>query len=461
MIITTQSEEARALFEQGLNLYDHARRGEAIALFQQAVGVDPGFALAHLFYGLAEFSIAQIREAAELADHVTDAERQFILCYKEHFDSQHLKAIRHIERAIELLPKEARFHMRLAQLYRATGRRDEAVTELMRAIEFDPKFAPAYNLLGEIQIARGRFAEAVEAREAYARLMPDNAEPYQALAHTYQQMQQFDKAIEYYTRALEIDPDYINVYRRRGDARFFAGDVEGARADYQAGVERAKGADRAGPLFAAAFTYVHQGEIDEAAKYYEQAISIAKAEHESVMISSGYNALGRSLLEAGRIVEAEDAYRRGYEAAMQAPDFSEQDKQLWEERYRHARGRMLAKQGEFEAAMRHADWIRAELEKADKMSPLYMKNYHYLVGYILLEKRDFAGALEHLKQANTEDVFIKLLTARAYIGLNDLAVAERLMKEIAGYTLGSVPSSIARPEALRWLKQNQMMIHAS
>ena len=33
--------------------------------------------------------------------------------------------------------------------------------------------------------------------------------------------------------------------------------------------------------------------------------------------------------------------------------------------------------------------------------------------------------------------------------------AEKLMKEIANYTLGSVPSSIARPEALRWLKQNK------
>ncbi len=84
-----------------------------------------------------------------------------------------------------------------------------------------------------------------------------------------------------------------------------------------------------------------------------------------------------------------------------------------------------------------------------------MKSYHYLVGYILVEKRDFKGALDHLRQANTDDVFIKLLIARAYAGLNDRASAARLMNEIAGYTLGSVPSSIARPEALLWLSQNK------
>ena len=44
--------------------------------------------------------------------------------------------------------------------------------------------------------------------------------------------------------------------------------------------------------------------------------------------------------------------------------------------------------------------------------------------------------------------------SRAHDGLGDRAAAEKLMKEIANYTLGSVPSSIARPEALRWLKQN-------
>ncbi len=105
--------------------------------------------------------------------------------------------------------------------------------------------------------------------------------------------------------------------------------------------------------------------------------------------------------------------------------------------------------------MQHAEWIRLELEKAGNPNPAYMKSYHYLVGYILLEKRDFKGALENLRQANTEDVFIKLMMARAHAGLNERTSAEKLMKEIASYTLGSVPSSIARPEALRWLSQNK------
>lgn len=44
--------------------------------------------------------------------------------------------------------------------------------------------------------------------------------------------------------------------------------------------------------------------------------------------------------------------------------------------------------------------------------------------------------------------------ARAHIGLGERANAEKLMLEIARYTVGSVSSSIARPEALRWLRRN-------
>lgn len=455
MTFTTQSSKARSFFERGLAKYDRARAKEATALFEQALEADPNFAMAHLFRGLAGDSVPHIRKAAEMTENVPESERLFILSWKAQADSQLLKAVEHMEQAVKLLPGEARLRMRLAVLYNATNRRTDALAELNRAIKSDPKFAPVYNLLGQIQITAGDFPKALEARETYARLLPDEAEPYQALAHTYQQKQEFVKAVEYYTRALKIDPDYINVYRRRGDAKFFSGDIAGARADYRVGLDRAKGSDRPGLLFAAAFTYVHQGEIDEAAKYYEQAIAIAEAEKEHVMISSGWDALGRSYLEAGRLIEAANAYRKGYEVSRRAPDYSETDKLLWEGRYRHARGRILAKLGEFDAAMEHAEWIRLELEKAGNPNPAYMKSYHYMVGYILVEKRDFKGALEHLKQANTEDVFIKLLMARAHAGLNDRASAAKLMNEIAGYTLGSVPSSIARPEALRWLSQNK------
>lgn len=456
MAFTASSKEARMLFEQGLALYDRARLKDATPLFNKAVEADANFLMAYLFRGLAGDSVPDIRKAAEMLDKVavTEPERLFILSWRAQSDSQTLKAAEYMEQAVKLLPSDARLHMRLAQLYDATNRRQEAIVELKRALEGDPKFAPAYNALGQVYITAGDFNKAIEARESYAKLLPDEAEPYQALAHTYQQAQKFDKAIEYYTRALKINPDYINVYRRRGDAKFFAGEVEGARADYRLGLERAKGEDRAGLIFAAAFTYVAEGKIDEAAKYYERAIAIAEAEKEWVTISSGWDALGRSYLEAGRLIEAANAYRKGYEASRRSPQYSETDKLLWEGRWRLARARILSKLGEFDAALQHAEWIRSELEKAGNPNPAYTKSYHYLMGYILSEKREFTAALEHLRQANTDDVFIKLMMARAYLGLNEREPAIKLMKEIAAYTLGSVPSSIARPEALRWLKEN-------
>ena len=62
------------------------------------------------------------------------------------------------------------------------------------------------------------------------------------------------------------------------------------------------------------------------------------------------------------------------------------------------------------------------------------------------EERGTRGVatLDNLLKANTDDVFIKLLMARAYEGLKEMDRAEGLMKEVASYGLGSVPASIAR-----------------
>ena len=456
LTFTTKVEKARTLFQQGLTKYDQVRGKEAAELFRQAIDLDPQFAMAYLFRGLAADSVPDIRKAADFAGGLPEPERLFILSLKAQYDNELSKAIEHIERAIKLLPADARLHVRLAQLYNSATRRDEALAEIKRATELDLKFAPAQRVLGEIQVARGDLAKALEARESFAHLMPDQAEPYQLIAHTYQQLQQFNKAVEYYTRALKIDPEYINVYRRRGDAKFFAGDIAGARADYSAGFERAKGKERNGPLFAAAFTYMHEGDVDGAVRYYELAIASAKDEKDFVSVSAGFNALGQTLIEAGRLVEASRAYSQGYDWAIFAPEFSDKDKWQWKEAYQRSRGRILARIGEFDAALQQAEALRSMQQEAGKTSPLDMRNYHSLMGYILVEKQEFKEALEHFRQAYPDDVFIKLLMARAHLGLNERTTAEKLMKEIAHYTVGSVSSSIARPQALRWLKANKV-----
>lgn len=451
---STNSPKARALFDRGLAKYDRVRYKEAAELFRQAFVEDPEFAAALLFRGLAGDSIPDIRRSRELAGKVPEPEQLFIQSYKAHYDGKLPEAIESAEKAVKLLPREPRLRLRVAQLQRAALRRPEALAEAQGAIAIDPAFAPAYNLLGELYIAEREFDKAIQARTRYAELLPGEAEPLQAIAHTYQQMQEFPKAIEFYTRALKADPDYVNVYRRRGDARFFAGDVEGARKDYQRGFDRAKGLDRDGPLYATAFTYVHEGAIDKALETYHRAIAIGEEDGNYHSIIAGNNALGQSLLEAGRLDDAAAAYERAYRAAMRAPEFTDRDRGFYTAQSHHARGRIAARRGDFKGAMKEVAEFRVAMKASGYSNAVYNdKSYQYLLGYILLEKREYEGALGALLLANTDDVFIKLLLARAHQGLGDNDIAYTLMQEIADYTLGSVASSIARPQALRWLAE--------
>src|SRR5690242_5121103 len=47
MTVTTKSPDARAAYEQGRDLVENARMGEAAAPLKKALELDPSFALAH------------------------------------------------------------------------------------------------------------------------------------------------------------------------------------------------------------------------------------------------------------------------------------------------------------------------------------------------------------------------------------------------------------------------------
>lgn len=88
LTFTTRLEKARTLFQQGLTKYDQVRAKEATTLFRQATDVDPQFAMAYLFRGLAGDSVPDIRKAADLAASLPEPERLFIISFRAQYDNE-------------------------------------------------------------------------------------------------------------------------------------------------------------------------------------------------------------------------------------------------------------------------------------------------------------------------------------------------------------------------------------
>lgn len=113
-------------------------REEIADLFDKAISLDPGFALAHAGRAFWEYWLHI--EGQRNAD----------------FDL----AFTHAEKAIACDPREAFGHHTLGALHFISGNRDGAVAGFQRAIELNPSFAWTYHLLGMTKLRLEQYDEA-------------------------------------------------------------------------------------------------------------------------------------------------------------------------------------------------------------------------------------------------------------------------------------------------------------
>jgi TolB-like protein/Tfp pilus assembly protein PilF len=214
----TENTEAHRLYLLGRFFWNKRTAADfrkAMDYFQQAIDLDPGYALAYA--GLADayvllsgFSAASPKEslpqakaaalkALELDDTLGEAHTvlaQAIFAYD--FDVQH--ANREFRRAIELNPNYATAHQWYAESGLATQKRfDEAIAEMHRALELDPLSVIINADVGTIFIDAGRYPEAI------AQLR----------------------------KTVEMDPGFYYAHWNLGQVLELTGHLEEAKAEYE------------------------------------------------------------------------------------------------------------------------------------------------------------------------------------------------------------------------------------
>ncbi len=202
---SNQNVEAYNALLQG-NFYSERRTakdlGQAIGYYEEAIRLDPGYALAHAKLSLEAESlagsygssvakserqqaIAKARTAAESAlgmgpslaeAHVAKGNVLRL------FDFDFARAEAEYRRAVELGPQNASALANLASLLADLGRLDEAVALTQKAIALDPLRAVAYRNLANYLIQLGRYDEAEAALRKAIELQPHAAISYSRLA---------------------------------------------------------------------------------------------------------------------------------------------------------------------------------------------------------------------------------------------------------------------------------------
>jgi tetratricopeptide (TPR) repeat protein len=278
--VTTNSAEARQVFEQGLARFQRDLRIEtAVTTWEQATSKDPGFALAH---GLIAFvsrdpvvQAAHRKQALALSKSVTKGEQLVIAWMADAGDSHFLEAIADMNQALALYPHDQ-------NLVWFAGWWLIHQNENERAIPFFERttiFPGSWNELAYCYAARHDWEKMLAAARKYLELLPHEPNPHDSLAELSRVMGRFDDALAEYRTALQIDPTFSSAQLGIADTYALIGDQPRARAEYDKAIKMAPTAAQATAwALDAANTYVREKDVEAADRAYRAVAEQARAQ---------------------------------------------------------------------------------------------------------------------------------------------------------------------------------------
>ena len=271
------------------------------------------------------------------------------------------------------------------------------------------------------------------------------------LGQIYQGAGEGEKARKAFVRAQEIGPPSARVRSFLANDDLLKGGYAEARATFEAiEKELPKGSAPFAIRYGVTFSHLYEGHPEAAlasleAYLQEYRESGAAQAFPEVFI---WNSIARINLENGRLEAAMEAYEKGY-ASVPESSLPEDQKQTWLGRLHHGKCRVLAKMGQHEQAWQEAETVRKMIEEGGEAAEQYLPAYHYLAGYVKLESGELEKAVEHLKQADPNDPFSKLLLARAYDRLEQKSEARQAYEEVLASQNNGLERALAYPEAKR------------
>jgi len=172
-----------------------------------------------------------------------------------------------LEKAAELLPRDAEVHFHLGNAWLTLGQLQAAAASYQRALGIDPGISQAHGNLGLALYNLGQLDQALACYRRSLALAP-NAAAHTNLGNALRDLGQFEEAIASHRRALDLEPGLA-------EARINLGNV-----------------------------LQDVGQINAAIASYRQALELQPS------LAAAHNALGSALRRLGRIDEAEASFRR-------------------------------------------------------------------------------------------------------------------------------------------------------
>ncbi|HXI13305.1 MAG TPA: protein kinase [Thermoanaerobaculia bacterium] len=286
----TENVEAYQLYLKGrYHVYKltppEVQRG--ISYFQQAIEIDPNYALAYV--GLSEayrsFALAgeltpseflpkarlAAQRAVDLDDGLGDAHTALGVI-KFWYDWDWKGAENEYSRALELNKNSAITHLFYAHLLSNIGRHAEALAAVKRARELDPLSPFVAALEGQFLIHAGRTDEAIVKLKGASEIAPEFHFPHIFTASAYTEKGMYDKAVAEAGRVNELSPKQTVGVSAAGYALAKSGKRDEARAALDSLMQLSR--TRFVPPYHIAIVYNGLGETEKVFEWLEKGYEL-------------------------------------------------------------------------------------------------------------------------------------------------------------------------------------------
>ena len=279
--MATSNVEAYRHYQLGVDLSRRFLIAEAVQEMEEAVRLDPQFALAYFRLAGGYAFMGDFRKAQELWPKIEQLQSRLPRENQLEFQAQQAamagddaKETQILESLLKEFPRADLARAQLANALFSAGEEDRAMSLLKDGLQLDPKNDTFLNQFGYAQAVAGNLPAALQANDQYMAVRPNDANPWDTRGDILYLLNHDDEAVAAYRKTLELKPDFVGYQEYFKLAVVYADQKKFALAD-SALQEYGKRATGAAKLYVSIFTgqfLEARGDLEGARASYQRAV---------------------------------------------------------------------------------------------------------------------------------------------------------------------------------------------